>query len=197
MAGNPMRIDDFGHVSWRIRTAMRNARSAAGVATIIGGALLVLAWYTLSPRLAISQLSDWYAEPEELIELYDREKLRAAFERQMLPQVKTYPPPITQQVILDAMSAPTAVRAFVVEPYGEWQFAAVRGLPDELVPEDEGGSMPRVMEITESWDFARTGFNELVATPSDREDQTGNSYRFERDGLRWRLVAIELTTKIR
>lgn len=53
---------------------------------------LFCGWYFLSPRLAISQLSDWRTAPENLVELYDREKVRLAFEQQMLPQVEAYPP---------------------------------------------------------------------------------------------------------
>lgn len=56
--------------------------------------------------------------------------MREAFERQILPQIDTYGPPYTKDVVLDAMSHPRAVRIFVIEPYGEWQFAPAAGLPD-------------------------------------------------------------------
>ncbi len=158
---------------------------------------LLCGWYFLSPRLAISQLSDWHTAPEDLVELYDQEKVRLAFEQQMLPQVEGYPPPFTKDVILDAMSDPRAIRAFVIEPYGEWPFAAAAGLPSELITEERGDGMPRIMEVAREWEFARRGFDEVIASPSDREGQLGNVYHFERDGLRWRLVAIQLTTKIR
>lgn len=176
---------------------MRFARPLLVAAIIFGTALLFSGWYVLSPRLAISQLSDWNTAPENLMALYDRERVRSAFEEQMLPQVDTYPPPLTKRVVLDAMSDPRAVRAFVVEPYGDWQFAAATGLPEELMSEDPTDVMPRLMETTENWEFARTGIDEFIASPADREDQEGNSYQFERDGLGWRLVAIKLTTKIR
>ena len=176
---------------------MRVARPLVASAILIGAALLVVCWYIFSPRLAISRLSDWSTKPEHLVALYDRAKVRSAFEQQMLKQVDTYPPSLTKRVVLDAMSDPRAVRAFVAEPYGEWQFAAAIGLPDELKLKDPTDVMPRLMETTENWEFARAGIDEFIASPSDREDQEGNSYRFERDGLGWRLVAIELTTKIR
>ncbi|MXP15713.1 hypothetical protein GRI44_13235 [Altererythrobacter confluentis] len=178
-------------------STMRFARSLIAAVIIMVTALLFLGWYILSPRLAISQLSDWNTEPENLIALYDRERVRSAFEQQMLPQVDTYPPPLTKSVVLDAMCDPRAVRAFVVEPYGEWQFAAATGLPEELATKEPTDVMPRLMETTEDWEFERKGISEFIASPSDRKDQEGNSYRFERDGLGWRLVAIELTTEIR
>ena len=140
----------------------------AAVVIVAGGS-----WYAFSPRLAIAALSDWEAAPEELQARYDRARVRAAFERQMLPQVDTYEPPYTKDAVLDAMSDPRAVRMFINEPYGEWQFAAAAGLP------------------------ADSPDGEPVATPSGRNEASGNSYRFERDGLSWRLVAIELIVPIR
>lgn len=163
---------------------------------MLAGAILFAAWYVFSPRVAISQLGDRNAAPEDLLALYDRENVRSAFEQQMVPGVDRYAPPITKRVLLDAMSDPRAVRAFISEPYGDWQFAAFDGLPDELRIEEPEGSMPRVMEITESWEFTRTNFDEIIASPADREDQEGNTYRFERDGLNWRLVAIILPRPI-
>lgn len=163
----------------------------------MGPVLLFLGWYFLSPRLAISQLSDRSAASQDLTALYDRAKVRSSFEQQMLPQVETYPPPLTKRVVLDAMTDPEAIRAFVVEPYGDWQFAAALGLPDELKSKDSTEVMPRIMETTENWEFERIGIDEFIASPSDRNDQEGNSYRFEREGLRWHLVSIKLTTRIR
>ena len=167
---------------------------AAIAAVVIGAAG---SWYALSPRLAIAALGDWEAAPEELQAGYDRARVRAAFERQMLPQVDTYEPPYTKDVILDAMSDPRAVRMFVNEPYGEWQFAAAAGLPADFPEEEPAGPMPRIMETTDSWSFDWSGLNTIVATPSGRSEARGNSYRFERDGLSWRLVAIELIVPIR
>ena len=176
---------------------MRSAPSLSIAAVVFGPALFFVGWYFLSPRYAISQLSDWNTASQELTAFYDRGKVRSSFEQQMLPQFETYPPPFTKHVVLDAMTDPNAIRAFVVEPYGDWQFAAALGLPDELNSEDPTGVMPRLMETTENWEFERIGIDEFIASPSDRDDQKGNSYRFERDGLRWRLVSIKLTTKIR
>ena len=176
---------------------MRYARSLSISAVVIGPVLLLLGWYFLSPRFAISKLSDWSTASQDLTALYDRAKVRSSFEQQMLPQVETYPPPWTKRVVLDAMTDPDAIRAFVVEPYGDWQFAAALGLPDELQTEDPTDVMPRLMETTEHWEFERKGIDEFIASPSDRSDQQGNSYKFEREGLRWRLVSIKLTTKIR
>ena len=163
-------------------------------------ALVIVAagsWYAFSPRLAIAALSSWDADPEELLSLYNRQDVRAAFERQMLPQVDTYQPPYTKDAVLDAMSDPRAVRMFVNEPYGEWQFAAAAGLPADFPDGESAGPMPRMMETTDSWSFDWSGLNTIVATPSGRNEASGNSYRFERDGLSWRLVAIELTVAIR
>lgn len=81
---------------------------------VVGAALLVVGSYALTPRWTISKLSDWETNPQDLSEHYDR--LRAAFERQMLPQVEDYPPPIAKDVVLDALSDPRAVRLFVTEP---------------------------------------------------------------------------------
>ena len=115
----------------------------------------------------------------------------------MLPQVDTYQPPYTKGVVLDAMSDPRAVRLFINEPYGEWQFAAAAGLPEDFPGGEPAGPMPRIMETTDSWSLEWSGLNEVVATPSGRNEVRGNSYRFERDGLSWRLVAIDLTVPIR
>ena len=164
----------------------------AAIVIVAGGS-----WYAFSPRLAIAALSDWETAPEELLALFDRARVRAAFVNQMLPQVDTYEPPYTKDVILDAMSDPRAVRMFVNEPYGEWQFAAAAGLPADFPEEEPAGPMPRIMETTDSWSFDWSGLNTIVATPSGRSEARGNSYRFERDGLSWHLVAIELTTDIR
>lgn len=160
----------------------------AAVAVAAGGS-----WYAFSPRLAIAALSDWEVAPEEL---YDRPRERAAFERQMLPQVDNYERPYTKDVVLDAMSAPRAVRMFVNEPYGEWQFAAAAGLPEDFPEGEPAGLMPRIMETTDSWLFDWSGLNTIVATPSGRNEASGNYYHFERDGLGWRLVAIDLTVPI-
>ena len=176
---------------------MRFPHSLSLAVFVIGPVLLLVGWYFLSPRFAISQLSDWTTASQDLTELYDRAKVRSSFEQQMLPQVETYPPPLTKSVVLDAMTDPKAIRAFVVEPYGDWQFAAVLGLPDELNFEDPTDVMPRLMETTENWEFERIGIDEFIASPSGRDDQEGNSYRFKRNGLRWRLVSIKLTTNIR
>ena len=164
----------------------------AAVAIVAAGS-----WYALSPRLAIAALSDWQAAPEELQAGYDRARVRAAFERQMLPEVDKYEPPYTKDAVLDAMSDPRAVRMFINEPYGEWQFAAAAGLPADFPDGEPVGPMPRIMETTDSWSFEWSGFNTIVATPSGRNEASGNSYRFERDGLSWRLVAIELIVPIR
>ena len=86
----------------------------AAIVIVAGGS-----WYAFSPRLAIAALSDWETAPEVLLALFDRARVRAAFENQMLPQVDTYEPPYTKDVILDAMSDLRAVRMFVNEPYGE------------------------------------------------------------------------------
>ena len=163
---------------------------------LVGAALLIVGWSALSPRWAISKLSDWETDPENLSEHYDRQQGRAAFERQMLPQVDDYPPPITKDVVLDSLSDPRAIRLFVTEPYGEWQFAAAAGLPPRLSSNDPTRGN-RIMEITESWKLDWLGVSRVVASPSERAGAEGNRYHFERHGLNWRLVAIELTTEIR
>ena len=176
---------------------MRSGRPSLIAALLVGIALLLAGWYYMSPRLAIARLTDREAAAERLVALYDRDRVRAAFKQQMSPQVDSYPPPWTKDVVLDALSNPRAIRAFVAEPYGEWQFAAAEGLPLEFAQEDPANVMPRLMEITDSWTFERSGIEAFTAMPSYRDDREGNSYRFEREGLGWRLVAIELTTKIR
>lgn len=154
-------------------------------------------WYVLSPRWALSALADWEGDPKDLTALYDRNHVRAAFEQQMLPQVDTYRLPLNKDVILDALSDPRAIRMLVTEPYGEWQFAAAAGLPSRLMKGDPPVDMPRALETTHRWSFKRSGVKVLIATPSGRRGTRGNSYHFKREGLKWRLVAIELTTKIR
>lgn len=177
---------------------------AAAVLLVIAMAIAI-GWYLASPHHALSRLSDYEIGAEERLQLYDREKLRAAFEAQMEPSVDDLPPPITKDVLLDALTAPEAVRLLVMEPYGEWQFAAADGLAPEVKaqiagPDDSAGSMPRMLETAESWEFERRGLSELTARPADegwRESRTHHSYRFERDGLGWKLVAIELAHPIR
>lgn len=180
------------HSGMKISRFILLVSAIAAVVIAAGGS-----WCAFSPRLAIAALSDWEATPEELLDLYDRPGVRAAFERQMLPQVDSYEPPYTKDVVLDAMSDPRAVRMFVNEPYGEWQFAAAAGLPEDFPEGEPAGPMPRLMETTDSWSFDWSGLNTIVATASGRNEASGNSYRFERDGLNWRLVAIDLTVPIR
>ena|GEM_PF-1005381 len=159
--------------------------------------LLIASWCLLSPRMALTALSDWDRAPEDLAVLYDQESVRAAFERQTLPQVDTYPPPWTKDVVLDALSDPRAIRMLVIEPYGEWQFAAAEGLPPKLRENSVFPTGGRILETTESWSVDWIDASSLIATPSQYDDREGNRYRFKRDGLGWRLVAIELTTEIR
>lgn len=97
-----------------------------------------------------------------------------------------------------ALFAPEAVRLLVVEPYGPWQFAAAEGVPEELMAQLESediSPMPRVLETTESWTFERDGIAAFTARPADKNG--GHTYRFERDGLGWRLVQIDLSEPIR
>ena len=180
------------HSGMKISRFIWLVSAIAAVVIAAGGS-----WYAFAPRLAIAALSDWDAAPEELLALYDRPRVRAAFERQMLPQVDTYEQPYTKDVVLDAMSDPRAVRMFVNEPYGEWQLAAAAGLPEDFAGEEPASPMPRMMETTDSWSFDWSGLHTIAATPSGRNETSGNSYRFEWDGLSWRLVAIDLTVPIR
>ncbi|KLE34185.1 hypothetical protein [Aurantiacibacter luteus] len=152
-------------------------------------------WYVLSPRLALAALSEPDADPADIAALYDRLALRAAFARQTEPSTHGLPPPITREVLLDALSHPRSVRLLVLEPYGQWQFAAGEGLPDGLIEDDPAGFMPRALETTENWSVERGGLDSFTAIPADRPG--GNRYRFRRDGLGWVLVEIQLTERIR
>lgn len=172
-----------------------------GAILLVLSALLAAAggaWYWASPRLALSRLADGPANPEALAGLYDRGSLRAGFVAQTTPAMADYPPPLTRDVILDALVDPRSVRLLVAEPYGAWQFAAAEGVPEALLEEaglaDES-PMPRMLERAESWEFERDGIDGFTARPADREG--GHVYRFERDGLGWTLKHIELSEPIR
>ena len=175
---------------------------------MVGGALALapilaaLAWFVWSPRMAIAALADFDAQPADLTRLYSRDMVRAGFARQTAPAVERYPPPLTKEVVLDALSGPRSVRMLVAEPYGDWQFAAWEGLPERTRSEVAGAQageplspMPRVLETTEEWAIQRRGLSEFVARGADRPGS--NTYRFVRNGAAWQLVEIDLGTIIR
>ena len=175
---------------------MQRPAVIASGAAIAALAVLATAWYVMSPHLALDRLTEFDASPEQMLRRYDRQAVREGFAGQMLPQVDDYPPPLTKDVVLDALSHPRSVRLLVVEPFGEWQFAAAEGLPPGLLEDDEPtGSMPRLMEMTEDWEIERGGLSHFTARGADREPS--NAYRFRREGLSWVLEHIELTTDIR
>ena len=156
----------------------------------------LLGWYWLSPNYALDRLAEFDAEPTDLLSRYDRTSVRQGFEAQMEPQVDDYPPPLTKSVVLDAISHPESVRMLVAEPFGEWQFAAAEGLPADIAQDDNAvGPMPRIMETTQAWNIERDGLSGFVASGADRKPS--NRYRFRREGPRWVLDHIELTTRIR
>ena len=158
-------------------------------------------WEWHSPYRALDVLGDYETAPETRSGLYDRAALRRGFAKQTVPQVDDYPPPLTKDVLLDALVDPRAVQLLAIEPYGQWQPAAYAGLADEVKTEidaEQGADpspMPRILETTESWSIERRGWGVFVATPADREG--GHSYTFERAGLGWRLVHIQLSEPIR
>ena len=168
----------------------RQAGALAAFAVLTLGA----AWYVWSPRWALEAVQKFGQPPETIARLYDRDAVRAAFARQTSPIVDDYPPPFTRKVILDSLSDPRAVRMLMVEPYGEWQFAASEGLPPDLLPDDTG-PMPRLLETTQERNIDRHGLSGFTATGADRPG--GNRYVFRREGFGWTLKAIELTETIR
>ena len=176
---------------------MRSKLAIVGVLLASG---LVAGWFAYSPYRALGQLSDFDIDQQAFSALYDPEALRKAFAAQTVPEMDGLPPPITKNVVLDALVAPEAVRLLVAEPYGEWQFAAAEGLPEEIKKQLDADQepqpyMPRMLEMTESWTIDRQGLDTFVAMPADREG--GHSYTFERAGLGWRLVHIQLSEPIR
>lgn len=177
-------------------TAFRTLATVFGLLFVAG--IVAAGWYAFSPGWALAALSDRNRSPAEIATLYDRERLYEAFDRQTLPQVADYPPPLTKHVVLTALTDPKAVRSLVTEPYGDWQFAAGDGLPPGLLPEDgQDGYIGRMLETTRDWDVERNGLRAFVARGGDRPDDVSHAYRFERDGLNWTLVAIELSAPIR
>lgn len=164
---------------------------------VLGGLLLLAGgWYWVSPGLSLKALGDFEASPWELAKLYARDRLRAEFARQMLPQTSDYSPPLTEEVLLDALADPRAVRMLVTEPYGQWQFAAAHGLPAALPGGEDMPPMPRILETSENWHIVRHGLSGFTAQAADRENQRSNRYHFKRDGIGWRLITIELTAPI-
>ena len=163
--------------------------------------LAALAWYAWSPRLALAALTDFDADPADIARSYDRGAVRAGFAAQTEPAVDGYPPPLTKAVILDALSEPHAMRMLVVEPYGDWQFAAWDGLPQRIRADlsagdlDRTASMPRMLETTADWSIERRGLSEFVARGADRPGS--KTYRFVRRGWSWRLVHVDLGSTIR
>ena len=146
--------------------------------------------------MALDALADFEATPDEIAARYDRAALRAGFLAQMEPQTRDYAPPFTQDAVLDAMIDPRAVRMFVIEPYGEWQFAAAEGLPED--PGAAGSrSMGRILETGKGWDVTWQRLGGFEARATGRSDRPSNLYRFRREGLGWTLTGIDLTTRIR
>ena len=174
-------------------------RAIAAVSLVLLACCLAFAgWYWFSPHRALAAFADRTKTDREIARLYDRARLRGAFAQQMVRQVDSYPAPFTKAVILQILTNPRTVRALVIEPYGEWQFAAAEGLPPDLVIDDgPAGSMPRLLETTGDWAIAYEGLDAFVARGSDRPDDLSHAYRFERSGVGWTLVAIELNEPVR
>lgn len=169
---------------------------SASVLALLAG----VAWYFGSPHYALAQFDRPKDDQQGITKLYDREALRDGFERQTGPEFKALPPPLTADSILDALVAPEAVWLLVMEPYGEWQFAAADGLDPEIErqmgwDEDDGPSMPRILDTTSSWNIDRQGFSSFIARPADSEG--GHSYHFRREGFSWRLHTIDLSQELR
>ena len=169
------------------------------VANAVAATLAAVAgWIWYEPYNALDRLADFDASAAQIASRYDRASLRDGFAGQTVPQVETYPPPLTKDMLLDAMVHPEAVRLLVAEPYGAWQFAAAEGVPDDIMQQlgaEDPSPMPRLLEETESWDIDRPGLRSFIARPADRAG--GHVYYFRRDGLGWKLVHIGLSEPIR
>lgn len=172
---------------------------AAVALAIAFPAVLAAAWDWSSPRRKIDRITYDRTTAAQIAAMTDRDALKRGFAAQMEPQVDTYKPPYDKASVLGYMTDPRAVRAFLNEPFGEWQFAAGLGLPDAM-REDDGATGFRIPHTTEEWSVARTGFDHFVAwgsAPTLDGPGRSNRYRFRRDGLAWTLARIELPTMIR
>ena len=168
----------------------------ASVLALLAG----VTWYFGSPYYALAQFDRSKDDLQGIKELYDRKDLRKGFERQTGPEFGALPPPLTADSILDALVAPEAVRLLVIEPYGEWQFAAADGLDPEIKrqmgwDEHDDPSMPRILDTTSSWNIDRQGYSAFIARPADSDG--GHSYHFRREGFSWRLHTIDLSEELR
>lgn len=158
-------------------------------------AALAAAWYIGSPHYALDRLTPM-GRPDyaEIAERIDSRSVRQGLARQMGPLLdREAGPPFTRAVILDALSSPAGVRLLVLDPHGDWRFAASAGLPERLRRPREG-VMPRAIDMAD-WQIDREGLSGFSAVSTTLPKS--NRLHFRREGFGWVLDRIELGEPLR
>ncbi len=165
----------------------RNKWFAVAVAVVL---VLAVGWYLASPAYALSQLKDAAesGEADELAERIDfprvKESLKTQFKAKMAAEVaKDDDNPFGAMGSMIAMAMIDPMIDGLVTAEG--MSAMIQ--EGKLQREEAGATQPEPVE----WVVERDGLNRFVAMPEDqRDEKTG--LVFERDGLSWVLVDLDL-----
>lgn len=167
---------------------------------IIAAAILIAmsfgAWYFASPSLAMKSLKEAAIEGdrEELKDRVDfpavRESLKAQVRAHLVAEMqKDKDNPFAAlgmamagaivDPMIDGIVSPSGIKAMVQQ--GRIQ----------TDPNDAKAATPTEKNVVE-WSVDRRGFDKFVAKPKAADGQREPTLVFERDGLGWRLVDIEI-----
>lgn len=171
---------------------MKKGLAAAVLLVIVGFG----AWYSASPSLAMKSLREAAIEGdrEELKDRVDfpavRESLKAQVRAHMMAEMqKEKDNPFAAlgmamagaivDPMIDGIVSPSGIKAMV-------QQGRMQTDPSQT----KNDAAPETKSV--AWSIDRRGFDKFVATPKGATDQREPSLVFERDGLGWRLVDIEI-----
>ncbi len=158
---------------------------------IIGG----IAWYLVSPLYSMSQLRDAAIAGDEaaLAERVDFPSLRESFKSQLRAQLEAE---MGKKEVSDnpfAVMGSTLVMG-MVEPMVD-SLVSPKGIKTLVAYgqfDGRGGSRPGGGKDKLKWSLERRGFNRVLAKPSAGRKDEEVALVFDRDGLGWRLVGVEL-----
>jgi hypothetical protein len=166
----------------------------AGVALIAGTG----AWYWGSPLWAMSQLRDAAIEGDE-DDLRDRinfasvrEALKADLGARMVTEMAKEPEnPFGAMGSMMAMGFVGGMVDAMVTPEGMAAMIKEGKMRRASAPVAAAGE-PATTEPPADWNIERDGFSRFRATPLTADNQEPPTLVFERDGLGWNLVELDL-----
>ncbi len=153
-------------------------------------ALLFGGWYLASPWLAMKGIVD-AAKDRDLAELEERidfEQLREGTQAQMREAIdaRTEDEGLLTQIggAIAGELAESAIEV-AVTPQGLANVVTVGGFTSQMVPEGSRGQKL-------SWDVERDGLDAFRGVSTYEDGSDGPVMVFERDGLGWDLVGVQL-----